>query len=136
MFLLMFLMIFACTSSLVKESCILSKHTKSVLHNNTDASDANASAIVIDKSFQVHAKFRKTDTNCYSIGHSFHVKSEISTGKKLGDVGAVGASFSDISRPLLFYLASCALLDVVDVLSAKNFNSIPVFLRKKGMLYI
>ena len=44
---------------------------------HTDASDANASVTVIDKSFQVHAKFRETDTHCYSISHSFHVKREI-----------------------------------------------------------
>ena len=56
------------------------------------------------------------------------MKREIRTGKKLGDVGA---SFSNIFRSLLFYLAPCALLDVADVLSATNFGSIPVFLKKE-----
>ena len=84
----------------------------------------DASVIVKDQSFWVHVKFRKTETNCYSISRSFRVKIEISTGKRLGDVGA---SFSDISPPLLFYLAPCALPDVAVVLSAKNFDSNPVF---------
>ena len=75
----------------------------------------------------------RVKTDCYSISHSFHVKKEISTGKKVGDVGAC---FSDISRPLLFHLAPSALLDNADVLSAKNFDSIPVFLSKKGMPHI
>ena len=44
---------------------------------HTDASDANASIIVTDKSFPIHAKFRKTDTNCYSSSNSFYVNREI-----------------------------------------------------------
>ena len=72
----------------------------------------------------------------FSFNHcnlSFICDEFILTGKKLGDVGA---SFSDISRPLLFNLTPCALLDVADVLSAKYFDSIPAFSRKKGMPYI
>ena len=60
------------------------------VHTNT--SDANASVIVMDKSFRIQVKFCKTDTNCYFISHSFYVKREISTGKKLR---IVESSFSD-----------------------------------------
>ena len=84
--------------------------------------------------FEPMLGFVKLTQSVIPVATAFMSIEKFRSGRKLGDVGA---SFSDISRPLLFHLAPCTLLDVADVLSAKIFDSIPVFfLRKKGMPYI
>ena len=74
--------------------------------------------------FEPMLSFVKLTQSVIPVATAFMSIEKFRSGRKLGDVGA---SFSDISRPLLFHLAPCTLLDVADVLSAKIFDSIPVF---------